>query len=484
MMIEQNILKIALLGTNNYQFDKHIFSEEIQQFLQEGRGKEQSYLDGISLYCAYYDAGIKLDKIENISKEIPMSPQEKLPLCSKEIETLLKMILLEGNGSFISFFPSFIKLVNRKEVILPSKYFSKISTPNIETVKAFGERAKWIKSLKSGVLFDKGIDYLSMKKAERDRFFTSLVIAKDEEGIGLFLEEIFDASTPAERLKYTRLVEVQSEASLTAIQFFEKYMNDKPEKCRNIKKNIYSLKLRDTNSELFEQLYQEVFSKIWIKKWVNYTLLNGKELDELFSSLPFSSTLDESLEFILYVTPIERWLMMMELEQLEFLKRVKKLKTTYRKENFFNGWMQQAIERKDKALFYDLLALKVPIPSSRIVDIFEGDELFTFILNNFNLLKSEKLALVNVVRVHPQFHQDWNSKFSIAFIKELIESKTYYYKKEWTRAIWTIAPYLHIDGMDWLDQKLKSSKLSSDFDDLEENFGTIIKIKELFNQIK
>ena len=484
MMIEQNILKTALLGTNNYSFDKDIFSNEIQPFINENCTREACYLDGLTLYLAYYKAGIKLDKIENISNEIPTAPKEQFPLCSVEIENLLKMMLLEGSGSFISFFPNFIALVNKKEVVLPSKYFSKIATPNIDTINAFGERAKWIKSLEKGVLFDKEIDYLSMKKIERDKYFTSLIIAKDEEQIKLFLEALFDALTPAERLKYIRLVEVQNEASITAIAFFENYMNEKPEKCRNIKKNIYRLKLRDIKSEFFEQLYRDIFSKIWIKKRVNYTLLDGKELDELFCSLPFYTTIDESLEFILYITPIERWLTMMELEQLEFLKRVKKLKTTYIKENFFKAWMQQAIERKDKVLFYDLLELKVPIQNSGFVDIFERDELFTFILNNFNFLKSEKLALVDMVRVHPQFHQDWSSAFSVAFIKELIEGKTYYYKKEWTKAIWTIAPYLHMDGMDWLDKQLKSSKLASDFDDLEENFGTIMKIKELFNEIK
>ena len=174
---------------------------------------------------------------------------------------------------------------------------------------------------------------------------------------------------------------------------------------------------------------------------------------------------------------------MMGTERQVFLKEVKKSKTTYRKEKLFEAWMEQAILKKDKALLADLLELKIPIPNSGIIETFEGEEVFDFVQNNCKLFVQERIALIDMFTVHTVFHQPWRSSFSLAILKELIEGKAYFYKKEWTKAIWTIAPYLHMDGMLWMEKTLKDSKLPSELEDLEENFGEIMKMKKLFKKI-
>jgi len=481
--MEQEIVKTALLGTGNYPFEPKIFPTDIQESLTETKNREINYLNALTLYKAYLEAGVTLEQVENISEHIPLAPDEILPLCSEEMVDFLRLILLENEGSWISFFPNFIDIVLEEKVILPSKYFSKIEQPTEKTIEAFGEKAKWIHSLKE-IVADKEIDYLSLKKAQRYKYFTDLVYKNNEEESIAFLEELFDASTPSERLRYMKVIEVKTEGAIKVIEFFDDYIKNNPSKSKNLKATQIKIKLNEKNSSLFESYYQEVFSKIWINKDKSYVLLEQEELDKLLKPLAFFTTTDETLEFILELTPIEYWLKMMDIKSKDFLEKVKNSKITYRKERFFEGWMRQAMKKRDEALLYELLALNVPIPHAGVINVFEEDKIFDFVEQYANYFVQEQISLIEMFKTDSTFHTEWTRSFSFAILKELIEGKTYYYKREWTKAIWTIAAYLHMDAMVWLEQKLKEPQCSSDFEDLEEHFGEIMKMKILFEKIK
>jgi len=480
MSIEQDILKVAMLGTDSCAFDIEIFPQDIKDAFKDVDSAESSYLNALSLYKAYTDGGRRVKKLDGISQTVPKPPKEILPVCSSHKEEFLQMLLQEGADALESFLPKLVSIVQKQNEVLPAEYIFDIKNLDIDTIKAFGKRGEYVAShLGMGVV--DSLEYMDMTKAQRFELFEDTIKKQDTSKILEFLRELFDAFSSAERLKYVKYIEAQHTIDKSIVEFLEERLQANPKRYKNIKTTIYKIKLKFKDSETVDKLFEEYFSKILIKKMISFSIIDAQEFEKLCGSLEFYSSVDESMEFVFYITPIKYWLDVFDMDLEKFLKRMKNLKTTYKTQEILKSLMKQAIDRKDKELFLALVDLKVDIDSD-FSYIFDEDELFEFVQRYIKVLDKSYIDLIDVIKKDKKFHQAWSEEFSMFFIKHIVKNYRMY-KKEWTKAIWVISPYLHISAMRWLEQRLKKPKLSSEFENLAENFSSIYKIKDKFEDI-
>jgi hypothetical protein len=475
--MEQNIVKTALLGTANSKFDISVFPKDIVDVLKD---IDFSYLDALSLYTSYIDGGKRLDKIANISKNVQKPPKEELPICSSEMKEFLEMIISQDSSLTKVFLRELFKVVRRKGVVLPAEYI--VDNPYISDsdIELFGKRGEWVKGYDRGSCEE--IDYLSLKKGDRNQLFEELMDRADEDAILEFFVELIDALSPSERLQYVMRLEHTPLYFPKVIEFLYRYVDGK-KRFVKLSKVIYQLKLRDSNSPFFKERYDEYFSKIWVKKRVKYTLIEPKEFEQLCSSLEIYSDFDETIEFIFFITPVSYYLEMMDLDLGSFLDMLKRLKTYYNKEILFQSLLKQSILRRDRELFFALIDRKVPI-NSQFIYMFDGDELFDFIqkyMVNLNIYDFSSLKYM--IKESKKFHKEWSREFSLKFI-EFVFKNIHQYKSEWVEFISTISPYLDMSAMEWIENYLKKPKLANEFDDLVGSFATIYRVRKKFEEIK
>ena len=483
MNIEANITKMALLGLNSSVDNLDIFPTIVKQCIDTNQASYKQFLDGLSIYSAYIEAGEELHKIDNISKKPLIAPNEDKAYCTQEMLMLLDMIIEQKEYSFISFLPNFIKILKSKNQILPSKYYKELTKYDKESIEIFGKLGKWIYSLIDTQ--QTTTDLLSMKKAQRTKHFLHLLDSGDEKNTILFLQTLFEAITPSERVGYiNELINRQIYIS-SYIEFLDDFIQNNPKKSKNLYPLLVKLKLLDTNSKLFEEYFENIFCKIWQKQNDKYLLIEPQDLTQLLSKLEFFTTLDETLEFVLYITPISKWLDMMQIDYIQFLTEFKYAKNRYKKEEILQCWLNQAILKKDKVLLYSLIDIDIHIADTKLLKIFDNNEIFTFLKKYFYIFSKNKISLIDIVTQHPIMQQSWSSNFSITYLKGFFATERYPYNaKRWSKAIYTIAPYLHPDAMLWLEQKLKDIDRNSPLLDLKENFEQLHKLKNMYEIIK
>jgi hypothetical protein len=483
MKIPQEILKTALLGLNNQKFVHTLFPEDINSCLDTNQAPHKQFLDALSLYSAYIQAGYKLSQVKNISKDIPKAPQEYKKYCSEDMLILLDMILDQREYALISFYPLFLQILKTQNQILPAHYFAKISLLDKNTLEAFGEMGKWIALFLDENTNQTQIDYLSMTKVQRIKFYESLLDSGDTKSAILFLQNLFDAVTPSQRVEYIQMLIDRNIYSKEFIEFFELFVQNNPKKSKKLQPLLIKLKLLDTQSQMFQEYFEKYFSKIWIKTKTAYRLLDSGEMLSILSQLEFFTTLDESLEFVLQIVPISKWLDMMQIDSMQFLTMFQYAKITYQKEQIFQGWLHQAIYTKDKSLLYNLIDINIPIINTKFIDIFTQEEVFEFVKSHLRFFTKNKISLIRLIQQHTILHQPWSKSFSIAILNELFATQKYSTPKKWTETIYILAPYLHMDAIQWLEENLNTSETNTPLYNLKENFVELKKLKVMYEQI-
>ncbi len=528
-----NIIKTAMLGTNTKKVEARLFAEDVQAHLNLEKEGSELFLDGVSLTHSYMTGGGLLTTVPGISDTIQQCPDEVLPYCSSRVSNVVKLILKENKYALSTFLPLVIQFCNERQIILPPAFITKFN-PLISTTKAplrknraeviqsFGERGKWIFTLKDNAIETLQKSILDMSKAERKAHFLKLVRAENNQETIAFLEEVFDAETVANKKNYlSTLAPYLSMKEESVLDFMQGVIDNstaKNEAQLYLEGYVKLLQMSLPESESFAQWYENVFSKIWkrkkglLAKFSGVGIKTDEALDEIFSemeSFPVNDYLfalwqgkfaeqptgfydeltkgsvTEYLFFSFVIVPADIWCGQFKISKQKLVKLIHsikvKMETKNKKASFVDALVMNAMRHQDVELAKELYKLLgFGGAGFNFLTLLPKEEAFRILTQNSNSLKNAGINIMDFVIERLNVKEKWNKDFTKVAIQSCLDR--YVNNRHQLRlALWKGAPYFHEDAILFVPALVDESNHSRNLlDDFDEIFG----IKSAFEKIK
>ena len=217
--MDNSIIKSCLLGLHTKKINFEVFPELVFQHLDTSKDQTSCFLDALVLQTAYNQAGKSLDKVANISVNIPICEDEITPYTTESAKKALRVIFLEGGYSIASFLPLLIKNINTSGKLIHPEFIAyllpllngHLKELKSETIIALGKRGQWIYELAnpSNNKESTEVSFLDLKSAERNNII-SIFLENNQEKALLFLKELFPIETPASQLRYLKYINLST----------------------------------------------------------------------------------------------------------------------------------------------------------------------------------------------------------------------------------------------------------------------------------
>jgi hypothetical protein len=256
-MIANEILKVALLGTDKYMPQPSLSLQETGQKLAlQNTDKEDYFLKLAITTLLYEEAGRNPLSVENT---LPECPTETLPLISEKLHGNIRAALMAKDEALFQYF---IYDVNKNSKVLTPELIPLILDKALEhkksafpLVKACGETGKWLCQLHESwrIFFENKDEENTWETGnfESRKAFLKNVRDTDPQGAIELLEQTISTENAASRLELIELL--NQNLSISDEPFLQSLLKDK------------SQKVKETATELLQKIQGSALNKSYLK---------------------------------------------------------------------------------------------------------------------------------------------------------------------------------------------------------------------------
>lgn len=498
-MLNQNIIKTALLGLNSKKMDLTIFPEKVKDILTGKEENEQLFLDALSLSFSYLEAGKKIEKIPQINSQIKTCPKETLPLVTSIYQDLLKEITRGDNIKYASNYMYLLaeKVVKNKQRFSADNLISVLENTNKKQhkklVEAFGNIGTWIYSLmNSKQVQDKNAEPNAQER--RNLLIKLWQKDKDVENTVKFLNEYFQHERINNKISYLNILRKNiTNEDDEIFQFFDTYFENNTTKGKSIEqlKVVYkTFKIFAGKNEEGKREVIAIFKNIWQKRTLLNRTLKLKSKKELntellkldkFSPESFISKefeyLDMSILFLLEIINIKDALKILNVKETAYLKTLVEIKSFHKNSylNFITALDTELIKTQNKETTRNVLKLSGNLELLKLftdkecIDLLEKNKLFF-----------EDTNLIKFLTTELNFKSQWTYKITEKIIASIIND---YHNYNNFQLFWNCLAYLHKDVLQIVVATENINKEKNYGEKVKNNILAMTKIIDLNSKI-
>lgn len=487
-MLNQNIIKTALLGLKTKKADKKIFPDEVQPYLSDDQGVEELFLNGLSLTFQYLGSGESLPIVEKLSSQVPTCPAaDEQPFAS---EKLLIAYDQAANNDFIRYsLRSFIQIITNKAItqntIIPSDRLPQaieclleekliqsrkkhIEYPyrsfrsgyeNLEKtiISSFGNTGQWIFDMMNP---NKKNDITELDAKGRRAEFEKIWFEERDQALP-FLEQFFPHDRLNNQKAYLRTIGL----SLTPIdenitEFFQSYFENNTGKRIDELSKFYELILilLDENHQK-RSIFESIFIEMWQSRSILSRELKIKQREDLMQSLaplddyPFEDVLNLSFTnlelkayFLIQMIPIERACKLLKIKHAKYLSAISNLESNSKnkKYNPIKALIANVFRHNRLDIAKDILLLSNTINYTywELLFLFPENEIIPFLEKNFKIIENINYDIFEIVITELRCKTPWTDKFTHSMMNHLLTNQSFYNSSRFYKALWLAGPYL------------------------------------------
>jgi len=509
MRLDATILKAPLLGTKNVKFDPTLLPVAIQAHLKLDQTEEKILLDALTFYIHYIRCGRLLPAFEGFAVN-HICDEESLPYASVQYQNFLSLLLRSSPEALECYLEAFVALVRGRGEILPPEYLMELESkikqnPHYhEALMAFGKRGEWLYKRFHN---PQNTPILEMNAAQRKGYFAQIL--DDIPTAIAFLDEVFDAESPAMKFSYLKLLSTDKRyPDETLLAYFDNKItphSTTTKTYRSMDGYLKLLRLSNPSSSLFQEYFATVFSRIWEKQTSIFNRsgkLIPKELVELttllapleelelegYYSFPIDLVgVDKHLYFVITAVPAKMWAEYFDIPLANVIASIKGLKTQVSKAksnnkiehlNYLDALNTNLVKyaQKDVALIlFELYGLQYI--KKDFLRLLSDEEVFALLGKSMNAFDRDE-NLLRLLGKELKIRSKWSKEFT-----QMIFDHSFgrYQDNSIKRDLWLNAPYFDDDFLK-IVETLDTQKHYSN--NLYETLYEIEQIKKTFQTLQ
>ena len=494
-MLNQAIIKAALLGLKSNQVDKTIFHPKVQQYLGKESSNELMFLNGLSLSLQYAEAGKELPIIEKLSSQVETCTDENLSVVDAPLIRALDAITKDDflHHNYYSFLKILSEKVLNQNQILPAdklikvlmalndvapyekrrvgfKGFYKTSVKNklyhsfddlkSMIVNSFGNSGSWIQKMMEPKT-KRNLDELSAKErlaAFRKYWFL------EKQNVIPFLEAFYAHETPNNQKKILQIIgQSLSPEDTDVYNFFEQFFDKKEGKRTDLLRRYFEMAIMMANSQHTDiQLFESIFSAIWAPRTIlnkRLKLLPKKQLALILAPLDVFEIaafvdedsmqgLDLKLFFLFQLIPIERACQLLNMKWDPYLKAIADVKSLEKDKSFrsLRALLRNILKNNHKDFAKAILALSSKTKGAylELLLLFSDEEIYEFLEKDFSIIDFSDLDIFEILVKELNCQKTWSEKLTQLILNRLLTHQHYYsYANRRDQALWLGGPFYH-----------------------------------------
>lgn len=502
-MLNQSIIKAALLGLKSNKIDKTIFHPKVQNYLSDA-SDEILFLNGLSLSFQYFNTGKELMKIEKLGSQMPICPEEELSVVDapwiRALSTISKEDFLSLN--YYSFLRILAEKVLAQHRIFPADKMIKVLTALQEVrsreqrrlgfkrfyktfvdrklyqsfdeleavvVASFGVSGSWIYKMMNG---SDEVDLDELNAQKRLVVFKEYWFSDKQKAIS-FLEGFYEHETPTNQKKILSSIgQTLTMDDKDVYSFFESFFENNSGKRIDILRRYFeTVKLFAGLQSAHNQLVESVFEKIWAKKGLlkkSLELLPSEQLESILAPLSFLEMdsfvdadglqgLDLKLFFLLQIVPVERATQLLNVKLEKYIKAISEIKSLEKNKSFdlLRALLRNVLKNKNKKIALAILAQSKRSNGSyvELLLLFSDLEIYNFLEKNFAIIDNSELDVFEILVKELNCQETWPKKLTRLMLNRLLTHQHFYsYADRRNQALWLGGPFYHKDVMQIVDQ--------------------------------
>ena len=491
-MLNQNIIKTALLGLGSKQMDLNVFPKKIQEVLEGKEQNEELFLDALSLTFQYLNSGNELEKIEKINTQINVCPEEILAYVSNNIQLALKEC---SRSNFLDYSLSYIYLLAEKSIsenkILKLENFTKIVSKlngrqnkfirnsfyksfnyryiynirNFEKtiISSFGNTGNWIYEM---IENKKQIENDDLDAKGRRILFENYWYFEKEKSLE-FLEEYFAHERIGNQTFYLNTIrKTLKKSDSEIIEFFDVFFSENTSKSKSIiqLRTVYdTVKIFiDKNLEGTKEI-EAIFVEIWKprnllnralklkprKELVKILLELDKYLPESFVEEKNIKDLDLKLYFLFQIVNIEKAITLLKVNQEKYLMAVSEIKSLHKNKsyNLLNSLTVNIFNSNNKKAAKEII--KITSKKSKVnldlLMLFSDIEIVKILESNLNILSPNYYDVIEFIITELNLKTRWSAKLTRQVLDYILDNQSLYSGNNFYKTLWLCLPFFHKD---------------------------------------
>jgi len=491
-MLNQNIIKTALLGLGSKKMDLNVFPKKIQEVLEGKEQNEELFLDALSLTFQYLNSGNELEKIEKINTQINVCPEEILAYVSNNIQLALKEC---SRSNFLDYSLSYIYLLAEKSIsenkILKLENFTKIVSKlngrqnkfirnsfyksfnyryiynirNFEKtiISSFGNTGNWIYEM---IENKKQIENDDLDAKGRRILFENYWYFEKEKSLE-FLEEYFAHERIGNQTFYLNTIrKTLKKSDSEIIEFFDVFFSENTSKSKSIiqLRTVYdTVKIFiDKNLEGTKEI-EAIFVEIWKprnllnralklkprKELVKILLELDKYLPESFVEEKNIKDLDLKLYFLFQIVNIEKAITVLKVNQEKYLMAVSEIKSLHKNKsyNLLNSLTVNIFNSNNKKAAKEII--KITSKKSKVnldlLMLFSDIEIINILESNLNILSPNYYDVIEFIITELNLKTRWSAKLTRQVLDYILDNQSLYSGNNFYKTLWLCLPFFHKD---------------------------------------
>lgn len=491
-MLNQNIIKTALLGLGSKKMDLNVFPKKIQEVLEGKEQNEELFLDALSLTFQYLNSGNELEKIEKINTQINVCPEEILAYVSNNIQLALKEC---SRSNFLDYSLSYIYLLAEKSIsenkILKLENFTKIVSKlngrqnkfirnsfyksfnyryiynirNFEKtiISSFGNTGNWIYEM---IENKKQIENDDLDAKGRRILFENYWYFEKEKSLE-FLEEYFAHERIGNQTFYLNTIrKTLKKSDSKIIEFFDVFFSENTSKSKSIiqLRTVYdTVKIFiDKNLEGTKEI-EAIFVEIWKprnllnralklkprKELVKILLELDKYLPESFIEEKSIKDLDLKLYFLFQIVNIEKAITLLKVNQEKYLMAVSEIKSLHKNKsyNLLNSLTVNIFNSNNKKAAKEII--KITSKKSKVnldlLMLFSDIEIINILESNLNILSPNYYDVIEFIITELNLKTRWSAKLTRQVLDYILDNQSLYSGNNFYKTLWLCLPFFHKD---------------------------------------